>query len=487
MENTTVISVLRTFSPKEIKEFDKFIVSPFFNNQPSLTRFYEALKKYHPAFLPQDVNRKAVFGELYPDKEYSDETIRRLSSDLKKQLDLYMYNKVTESNPIEAKFLRIYEYSRRGLFREAEKDLESIFRTIGRDGPMSSDYVKNRLDYEDRLVQIKLSTNRQSEISPNFINEVEYLIYHFILRLSYYLHNVRVNKVIFNISESRFIDDFITSVDLSKIDKLIALDKMSDNTKKAMRVYVLFILNNYYEKDESYYEELKNTLPEAIGYFQEHEKYNIYQMAEAICWQKMVVIDRERYRRELFEINTMRLEAGVYLPDGRTMRFMLFRQILMTALQLNESVWAEKFVEKYYGYLPDNIRNNLKQFADAHLLFEKRRFGESLAILNRIDFDVFTLKFDIRNLIMRIYIELDYIEEAISLIDSYKHFLAKNKGVSEYYRKITESFLKYCKLIIDIRTGKTKYRHDEVLKDINKDNDVNFRNWIMEKLTGLKK
>jgi len=487
MINTSVISILRTFSKQEIKEFDKFIISPFFNNQPSLTRFYEELKKHYPDYPERSIDRKSVYENLYHGKPYSDEVIRRLTSDLKKLLDSFIYNKVLESNPIEARFLKSFEYSRRGLFKEAEKELDQIIKRVGTDGPMSNEYVQNRLDYEDRLVQIKLSTNRQSEISPNFINEVEYLIYHFILRLSYYLHNVRVNKVIFNISESKFIDDFITSVDLSKIDKLIALDKMSDNTKKAMRVYVLFILNNYYEKDETYFEELKNTLPEAIGYFQEHEKYNIYQMTEAICWQKMVVIDRERYRRELFEINKMRLEAGVYLPDGRTMRFMLFRQILMTALQLNESVWAEKFVEEYYGYLPDIIRNNLKQFADAHLLFEKRRFDESLAILNRIDFDVFTLKFDIRNLIMRIYIELNYIEEAISLIDSYKHFLAKNKGVSEYYRKITESFLKYCKLIIDIKTGKTKFRPDEILNDINKDNDVNFRNWIMEKLEALMK
>lgn len=484
MIKTSVITILRSLSVSEIKEFDKFIISPFFNNQPSLTRFYEELKKYYPEFPERSVDRKAIFENLYPDKQYSDEVIRRLTSDLKKLLDTYIYNKVLDSNPVEARYLKSFEYSRRGLLKEAEKELDQIIKRIGTDGPMSNEYVQNRLDYEDRLVQIKLSTNKQSEISPNFINEVEYLIYHFILRLSYYMHNVRVNKVIFNISESKFINDFITSVDLSKIDKLIALDKFSDNTKKAMRVYVLFILNNYYEKDESYFEELKNTLPEAINYFQEHEKYNIYQMAEAICWQKMVVVDRERYRRELFEINKMRLEAGVFLPDGRTMRFMLFRQILMTALQLNESVWAEQFAENYSKYLPEMIRNNLKLFADAHLLFEKQKFEESLSILNRIDFDVFTLKFDIRNLMMRIYIELGYIEEAISLLDSYKHFISKNKGVSEYYRNITESFLKYCKNLIDLKTGRSKMDPGEILIELKKDNDVNFRSWLIEKLEG---
>jgi hypothetical protein len=482
MKKTTAVTILGSLSESEIKEFDKFIISPFFNNQPSLTRFYEALKKRYPAFEEKASDRKKIFAELYPDKPFNDEVVRRLTSDLKKLLDTYIYNKVLETNPVEARYLKSFEYSRRGLIKEAEKELDQIIKRIGSNGPMSSDYVKNRLDYEDRLVQIKLSSNRQSEISPNFINEVEYLIYHFIQRLSYYLHNVRVNKVIFNVSESKFMNDFIASVDLSKIDKLIALDSMSDNTKKAMRVYVLFILNNFYEKDETYYTELKSILPETIEYFQEHEKYNVYQMTEAICWQKMVVVNRERYRRELFEINKMRLASGVFLPDGRTMRFMLFRQILMTALQLKEAAWAEQFVEDYSKYLPDNIRNNLKLFAEAHLLFEKQRFEESLAILNRIDFDVFTLKFDIRNLMMRIYIELNFIEEAISLLDSYKHFISKNKGVSDYYRNITESFLKYCKSLIDLKTGKSRLSPDEILNELKKDNDVNFSSWLQEKL-----
>lgn len=482
MENTTVISVLRSLSPKEIKEFDKFIISPFFNNQPSLTNFYEELKKYYPEFHVSKINRKQIFGDLYPGKEYSDEVIRRLSSDLKKLLDLYMYNKVNESNPIEAKFLRIFEYSRRGLFKEAEKDLENVIKTIGSDGPMSSEYVKYRLDYEDRLVQIKLGSNKQSEISGHFINEIEYLIYHFLLRLSYYLHNVRSNKVIFNTGESKFITDFLTSIDLFKIDKIMEVDENADDVRKSMRIYILFILNNLYVENESYFSELKKYLPEAIKYFQEHEKYNVYQMAEAICWQKMETVDRERYRRELFEINKTRLEAGIFLPDGRTMRFMLFRQIFMTALQLNETAWAEDFVNNYSNYLPDTIRDNLVTLAEAHIMFEKKNFNELLSLLNKIDFDVFTLKFDTRNLMLRIYIELNYIEEAISLIDAYRHFIAKNKNVSGYYKKITESFLRYCKLIIDLGTGKSKINADEIKQELLKDNDVNFRVWLFEKL-----
>lgn len=482
MLNTTVISILKTFSKGELKEFDKFIISPFFNNQPSLTRFYEELKKNYPGFEENKIDRKKIFRALYPDKEYSDDTIRRLTSDLKKLMDQFIYVKVQDSNPVEARFLRSFEFSRRGLMKEAEKELEQIIKTIGETGPISAEYIKNRLDYEDRYVQINLAKNKQSEISHNFKSEVEFLIYHFILRLSYYIHNIRVNQVIFNVKEEAFVNDFVSAINLDQIDKLMAVSDDSANINKAMRIYVLFILNYIHEKNERYFVELKQALPEAINYFQDFEKYNIYQMAEAICWQKMTRIDRERYRRELFEINKLRLDAGVYLPDGRFMRLLLYRQILNTALQLGEVSWAENFVAGYSDKLPDVIRENMTKYANAHLLFERGDFEGSLAMLNKVDFDIFTLKFDVRNLTLRIYIELNFIEEALSLIDTYKHFVAKNKGVSEYYRNITENFLKYCKNIIDLRTGKAKLSAEEMRREIEADNSVNFKSWLIDKL-----
>ena len=366
--------------------------------------------------------------------------------------------------------------------KEAEKELEQIIKTIGETGPISAEYIKNRLDYEDRYVQINLAKNKQSEISHNFKSEVEFLIYHFILRLSYYIHNIRVNQVIFNVKEEAFVNDFVSAINLDQIDKLMAVSDDSANINKAMRIYVLFILNYIHEKNERYFVELKQALPEAINYFQDFEKYNIYQMAEAICWQKMTRIDRERYRRELFEINKLRLDAGVYLPDGRFMRLLLYRQILNTALQLGEVSWAENFVAGYSDKLPDVIRENMTKYANAHLLFERGDFEGSLAMLNKVDFDIFTLKFDVRNLTLRIYIELNFIEEALSLIDTYKHFVAKNKGVSEYYRNITENFLKYCKNIIDLRTGKAKLSAEEMRREIEADNSVNFKSWLIGKL-----
>ncbi len=71
---------------------------------------------------------------------------------------------------------------------------------------------------------------------------------------------------------------------------------------------------------------------------------------------KMETIDRNRYRRELFELNKIRLAHGVFSPDGREMRVLLYRQILINALHLKEIDWAEKFIIEYSSRLPKNCK-----------------------------------------------------------------------------------------------------------------------------------
>ncbi len=129
----------------------------------------------------------------------------------------------------------------------------------------------------------------------------------------------------------------------------------------------------------------------------------------------------------------------------------------------------------------------MKKFSEAHISFERKEFAESLELLKKVDFALFTLKFDYRNLLLRIYVELNFIEEALSLLDAYKHFVINNKNVSEYYKTTTNNFLLYCKRIIDIRTGKTKSDKDSVRKALEKEDSVNFKGWLLEKIEETKK
>ena len=46
LHTSNLIKVLSTFSKKELNEFEKFVSSPFFNNQSTLVRLFNEIKNY---------------------------------------------------------------------------------------------------------------------------------------------------------------------------------------------------------------------------------------------------------------------------------------------------------------------------------------------------------------------------------------------------------------------------------------------------------
>ena len=50
MKNSKLINILKTFSPEEIKLFEKFLASPFHSSGKNCIPLFRSMKKYYPEF-----------------------------------------------------------------------------------------------------------------------------------------------------------------------------------------------------------------------------------------------------------------------------------------------------------------------------------------------------------------------------------------------------------------------------------------------------
>ena len=100
MENTKLISLLKTLDKNEIKEFGKFIVSPFHLKDRTMKPFFEAIMKYYPDFESPKFTRENIYESLYPGKKYDDAVIRKLSSYLYKMGEEFLVYKAFEKKPV---------------------------------------------------------------------------------------------------------------------------------------------------------------------------------------------------------------------------------------------------------------------------------------------------------------------------------------------------------------------------------------------------
>jgi hypothetical protein len=78
-----------------------------------------------------------------------------------------------------------------------------------------------------------------------------------------------------------------------------------------------------------------------------------------------------------------------------------------------------------------------------------------------------------------IYYELGYLEAAISMIDSFKHFIMETPSISEYIREIHLNFVKYLYEIIKIHSKSKKYETNLLLKEIQ-NSRVRNKKWLLK-------
>ena len=58
---SNIIQLLSIFSKEEMKEFEKFVKSPFHNNRAEVTRFFDSIKKFYPDFNQKEFTKENIF------------------------------------------------------------------------------------------------------------------------------------------------------------------------------------------------------------------------------------------------------------------------------------------------------------------------------------------------------------------------------------------------------------------------------------------
>ena len=70
MKNTALIELLCTFSKAELKKFDLFTDSKYFNNRAAVTKLWVVLKPFAPEFSSPKLKREYVYQRIFPGKEF---------------------------------------------------------------------------------------------------------------------------------------------------------------------------------------------------------------------------------------------------------------------------------------------------------------------------------------------------------------------------------------------------------------------------------
>lgn len=480
-----LLQLLSSFTPEEFKEFEKFIISPYINRGRNLRLLYRALKKYYPNL--SDLNQEIIFKALYPDKKFSKQAYNLLSTLMSEMSNLgerFIYES-HKNEPKEYYYTLAEREIQLGLKYFAKKNLDRLEHLL------NDEKIDLELFYwQQKLYEEKLNYNifflEPDQMTESLKNrDINFCIYSVMYMVDLYTSikscENNFNTIISPAILLKFLDALNIDVLLESISKLTFKNK----SILEMYLYLLKVEKNY--RDELSYHKFRELHLKNQKLLSHFENFRLYNSIVSILVQ-MQSLNYEKYTKELLMVFQEIVKGKYYLStDDAILNLHTFRNFIVIGYSLKEVMWLEKLLKENINDIKQDVRGSAYNFGIAHLYFGKGKYNEALVSTKKVNPDIFLFKLDLKNLIIKIYYELQYFEELIYLIDSYKHILKLNKNVSEQKKDWNLNFTYYVTGIVKLRNGYVKIKADELEHELLKNNRVSNKLWLLDKIKELER
>lgn len=476
MKNSNLLEIFRTFSVKEIKEFKYFVTSPYFNKSESVILLFEHIKKHYPEFPEDKIEKEYVYSRIFKGAEYNDGFMRKVMHSLFQLAENYISISGFTSNSRAVNDMLLQQYFTRNS--------SSLFIKTWKNTIPSSE--KNELMGSEQFYYSYLSSYRYLAYGAehknvdfikfagknDLLEPFEYLQGHYYSSAmnlyEYYLNTQRMAR--FEIDDSYF-ESIFNSFDQKVISKYPLL-KMHYNMIKMLKEPL----------NEDYFFENKKLLLENKSPIAPIDLENIYINMQNYCMRK-IRANREEYSRELFEIYKMELANNEYSAE-KHISVILYRNIVFTSLQISETEFAVNFAEKYKEYLPEDGISNY-YYVKAHIFLKKGEFEEIGKYLSRIKSADEMLKADIKSMYILLYYETEAYDQLYSIIDTFRHFLKKNTGLSDERKNVYGLFVNLSARLAGIKENFSLEKLHRLKTEITGTENLINKKWLLEKIAEL--
>jgi len=488
MKETKLINMLRTFSKEEMKQFEKFVDSPFHNRGVSCLPLLKELKKYYPEFSNKKLNSENLYRKLYPGKPFKKQVMWNLTSAMEKMTDDFLIQVALKRDEFTKHSLLLLELSSKPIpkyyykkLKEFEKFSDSL--CLGEDAMTGTDFFKVKWKYEAVRGVYYQMIDKLSLVRDQPVKKSEYLFLSFIQNLTQDIYNTHYIELMYN-----------ESFPLKLSNKLVENVNFPEiiNYAKTKNFEYAWLVEFYYNKlmcllkpdEEKYFFDLRKMFEDKYQSFTNFENYNTISTLTNYCIDK-TKIGKENFFYILFEINKMRLDKNFASPGSSLLRKTVYIQMITTALAINEIGWVKQFIEENTGNLNKELRASISSLGNALLCLKLKKYNKVLEYLINVEFVDVRDKIHVKFLLAQTYYEMDEIDSLMHHLDASKHFLHNNKFVSEDHRKSYGNFLNFLTNIVSLKEHPDPFSVQKLKNEIETVSELSEKQWLLEKINQL--
>ena len=492
MLKSSLLEILRTFNKLELIKFEDFVRSPYFNKKENAVKLFLAIKKYATEFTNENLEKEKVWMILFPGKEYNYGIMKNIIHDL---------------TGLSEKFILLEQYSGDSFRCEYDLIEAANSRNIQK-------FTKSKIDQFEKRVKSEIEPNKYSIIDDylfitanynyaksSFIHEYnlkqeredslrlasDYSLYYFLVNSFKLIHNSFAHEVQGNPPVCKtLLEKFFLKLEEHSIleNLLLNENKNQDKLSKIVTCFYLMYKALTSNGNKAEYDKFKSYLRENIDLFSAFELQNLNN-CRTTCAINLKTPDSNS-AKESMEWYKFLMEKNILLQRNGLITTAIMSNVVNYSVTLKETAFAEEFLKRYAGRLPDDSRDNTYNYCKAVIHFGRKEFGKSLECLLKISDEKLIRKYFLKKLYLKIYYELNDYESFIYAFDTFAHFKKRNKLTNEARAMAFNNFAIHVRSLFKLRNSFDKFASEklrnDVLKNLNKD-----KSWFIEKLDEIEK
>lgn len=478
MQKSGTVKILKTLSSKELKDFRKFINSPFHNNRKSVVKFFNILAKAAPEYDSPLILKEVIFKKLFGNKNYNDNLIRVNSHYLNELLEKFLAVNRFINNKIDYNLMLADEMATREMYKQFDKNISVCLKLLDSEKPEGEIVLFQRFRIENSIMQrnsIESSGIYEKLKAPIVIDKV------FSDLKKYFAYKTVILFLQSKIIRGNYGTENVFA-DLENSFNLLKIDDYSDTPVILLYYYLAKMLSDI--SNESYFYKVKELMSVYGKEFNLYDKTGVYVNLSNYCIRK-VLDGFDKFDLERFEIYKEELKEKTYLNYDGTMSPVFYRNVTGLGLQLKEYEWTKNFIYEYKHELTAELRENYSNFCLAQYEFQMKNFETSLELNSKLKHDELYLKIYSKILNIQNLYELKYFDTLDSSIESFRHFISNNKLIPTDRKINFTNFFKYLNKIISVQ-NKTDSDEISLLRiQLMKESAIAQKSWLVEKVNEL--
>ena len=470
MKKTHLVSVLKTFDKKEVRELRKWLVSPAHNVRQDVRDLFEYLVAGNRLFSKRFLEKEKAHAAIYPDRTFSDAEMRQVIHFLFKAVESYLLHNEMQKDEVRSQSTLAKVYRKRQLPKLFRKAMDTGRKIQEHRHYRNHDYFEN-----EYLLQFEQYTylSGLSRTVPLNLQEVSN-----VHDIAYLTNKLRLSCIMLS-HQTVYTARYETGL----LGEVLSFIKHHPQflTEPAVAIYYYSYLAMTEKEDEFHFRHLKEQILKHGDLFPLEEIRVIYLLTLNYCIGRMNAGDVE-FVKESFDLYKEGFQKNIFLENGVLSRF-TFGNAIQIALNLREYGWVERFIYDFSPYLDEVHRENHVHFYMARLPFERGNYPKAMELFVQSDYDDILMTLVARTMLLKIYYELDEISALESLLGSMRTYLQRKK-IMGYHKSNYKNIIRFTKKLLRV----APYSKDQKAKlkaEISGANPLTEQKWLLEQVDRL--